>query len=269
MKPLDRRQQILDLVNRQGDTPVEALARRFGVSAETIRRDLAALSEGAALQKVHGGARPLRLLAEGSFAQRMTEDVAAKSRIGGLLRDVVAPGETLFMDTGTTTLACAQALGDVPDLTVITNSLRIAATLGGSARVFLLGGSFATGNDQTFGPLVIDQIGQFEADHAVLTVAALDAGAGAMDADFEEAQVARAMIARARDTVVVAHGPKLGRRAAFRICSLPQIHTLVCDRQPDAPLASALAEAGVVVRDGTGDGGAQDAAVPVRQGDGA
>jgi DeoR family glycerol-3-phosphate regulon repressor len=251
VKPKQRQSKIIDLMARDGEATVEALAAAFDVSAETIRRDLAQLAADGALQKVHGGARRLRLHAEGSFQERMNEDAEAKAAIGRKLAAVIEPGDTLFIDTGTTTLACAAELARVGGLTVITNSLRIARVLGegeGRARVFLLGGSFSADNAQTVGPLVLEQIARFQADHAVLAVAALDAAAGALDADFDEAQVARAMSDRAGNTIVVAQAAKLGRKAAFRVCQLEAIDMLICESLPDAGFRAALETARVEIR---------------------
>jgi DeoR family glycerol-3-phosphate regulon repressor len=250
VKPRDRQTKILEIVAREGAAAVEALAAAFDVSVETIRRDLADLASTGALHKVRGGARRIRLATEGSFEERRFEAAEAKAAIARTLAGIVEPGDTLFMDTGTTTLACAEELAPGEGLTVITNSFLIAQRLGatGRHRVHVLGGTWAAANGETVGPHAIEQIGRFQADHAVLGVAAVDAEAGAMDADFDEAQVARAMIDRARHVIVLAHGEKFGRRAAYRVCRLDQIDVLVSDRAPDGPLAAALAEAGVEVR---------------------
>ncbi len=248
MKPGQRRARIREIVGRNGEARVDALAALFGVSAETVRRDLAALAREGAIQKVHGGARRLRLFAEGSRAERAAEGAEAKARIARRLAALVEPGETLFIDAGTTTLACAEALSATDRLTVITNSVDIAQAVGrnASAAVFLLGGGYRAGDAETVGPLVVEQVGRFQADRAILTVAGLDAEAGATDSSFDEAQVARAMIARAGSTVVVAHAEKMGRRAAFRVCGLEAVALLVCDRPvPEAmalPLAGARVE---------------------------
>ena len=241
--PTERRSRIRDLVRRDGEGRVDALAETLGVSAETIRRDLARLAREGALQKVHGGAR--RLVAEGSLAERMAEGAEAKARIGRRLAELVEPGETLFMDAGTTTMACADALAERSEgagVTVVTNSVEVARRMGrGSGHVvYLLGGGFRSEDNETLGPLAIEQAARFQADRAVLTVAGLDAEAGATDASFDEAQVARAMIAHARDTTVVAHAAKMGRRAAFRVCRLEEVSLLVCDEAPPDELAAAL-----------------------------
>lgn len=247
MRPDQRQAQIREIIARDGETRVDALALRFGVSAETIRRDLARLAREGSVQKVHGGARPFRLFAEGSRAERAAEGAEAKARIARRLAEIIEPGETLFIDAGTTTLACAEALSATDGLTVITNSLDIAQAIGrnATAAVFLLGGAFRASEAETAGPLVIEQIARFQADRAILTVAGLDAGAGATDSSFDEAQIARAMIGRAGSIVIVAHAAKLGRRAAFRVCNLAEVGMLICDSPPPAEMVAPLGQARV------------------------
>ncbi len=250
MKPNQRRNKIAEAVDSYGAMSVDALASQFDVSAETIRRDLGRLADLGALQKVHGGARPVRLLTEGSFGERMAEDAAAKQVIADKLAQLIEPGDTIFIDTGSTTVICARALAAIGHLTVITNSVRVAEIIGQTATntVYLLGGAFGSDNGETSGPMVLDQIALFQADHAIITVAAIDADVGAMDADFAEAQVARAMMAASRQTVVLAHGEKLRCKAAFRICRLDQIDVLVCDLTPDLGFLTSLAAAGCALQ---------------------
>lgn len=248
MSPKQRRIQIAELIARRGEASVERLAQDFGVSPETIRRDLARLALEGTVQKIHGGARQPRMRDEGSYGERMVRDTAAKITIAQKLARLIMPGETIFIDTGSTTLICAEALRAIPGLTVVTNSLRIAALLGKpefKASVHLLGGIYSADNAETIGMHAIEQLGRFQADCAVLTVAALDARAGAMDADLYEAEIARAMIARADRVIVLAHGAKLGLRAAHRVCDLARIDTLVCDTRPEPAFVAAL-EAAVV-----------------------
>ncbi len=249
MTPDERRQSIASLVQDEGRQSVDALAVRFDVSAETIRRDLSRLAADGLVRKIHGGALKAQLHAEPSLTERMGEDADAKAAIAALLTEVIRPGDTLFIDSGSTTTAAARALAAVPDLTVITNSHAIAAVLGTSEShaIYLLGGTYRAANDQTVGPMVLEQIGQFRADHAVITVAAIDGEAGAMDADFDEAQVARAMIASARHTVVLAASSKFGRHAGFRVCPPAAIDILISELPPQGELAALLHDAGVTM----------------------
>lgn len=243
MKPKERQAKIAEIVGRQGRMTVEALSAHFGVSAETIRRDLGELAESGAVQKIHGGVKPLKLHLEGSFQERMAEDAAGKRVIARKLLGLVEPGDTIFIDTGSTTLICAEELSVLERLTVITNSVRIAqvfASADNGASVYLLGGAFSADNSETIGPIAIEQIASFHADHAILTVAAIDHEVGATDANFDEAQIARAMARNSRHVYVVASGAKFGRRAAFSVCTLTQIGVIVSDSSPSPEFLKAL-----------------------------
>jgi len=249
MKPQDRQRRITALVGQSGHQSVEMLAAHFGVSTETVRRDLALLVDSGAVQKVHGGVRALRMHAEGSFAERMAEDAVAKQVIAQKLARLIEPGETLFIDTGSTTLACAAALRAVTGLTIITNSVDVARAVGqdGGASVLLLGGRYAPGNGQTLGPAAMAQIAEFRADRAILTPAAIDPEAGIMDSNLDEAQVARAMWAHARSTVIVTASSKFGRRAAHRVCRFEDVDMLVTEDVVTGVLADVLRRAAVSV----------------------
>ena len=253
MKPKQRRDGIARLIERSGQLGVEDLAAAFQVSAETIRRDLAAMARDGAIQKIHGGARPRgRLFVEDTFQARMQESPEAKDLIARKLRAEVREGDTVMIDTGSTTLIAARVLAKVKHLKVITNSLYVAEAFGrespvSGTQVFLLGGRYAGGNHQTVGPDAIAQLDFYRADHAIATVAALSAEEGATNSDVEEAHLARAMIARAGNVIVLADSAKFGRRAAFRVCGFDRIDLLISDRPPEGALAYALETAGVRV----------------------
>lgn len=250
LKPKQRQARVLDVIEREGEVTVDELAADFGVSQETVRRDLALLAENGAVQKVHGGARRMRLQAEGTFDQRMDEAASEKAEIARKLAKVIAPRDTCFIDTGSTTLACAHALSEIEELTIVTNSVRIAHVMArgsGKARVHLVGGIYAADNGEAVGPDAIEQIGRFSADCAVIGVAALDATAGPSAANFDEAAIARAMCANARKVILVAHAEKFGRQAAHRICRFGDVDMLVTNEAPVGILRAALSSSGVTL----------------------
>lgn len=253
MRPGLRQAEMAALVERRGRIGVEELARRFAVSQETVRRDLAALDEAGALQKVHGGAKRLKAeeAGEGSFAERMARNAAAKRAIAVKAAGLLQRGQTLFVDTGSTTAMLARELAKVAGLTVITNSSRVAEAVAGSeggSQVFLLGGHFDADNRETLGPTAIAQIADYHADLAVLTVAALDADHGAMDFSYQEAEVARAMMQHAEALMVLADSSKFGRRAAHRLCELARIDVVVSECEPPPTLRKSLSAAGVAMQ---------------------
>lgn len=238
IRPSIRQAEICDLIAKRGEITVGGLAAKFDTSAETIRRDLTILADTGQIRKIHGGARALSPQGEGVFNARMRRNALAKRLIAEKVVSLVAPRQTVFMDTGSTTLICAEAMARIKKLTVITNSTRIAATFAegaGGADVYLLGGRYRGDNAQTVGSDTTAEVARFRADMAIITVAAIDAG-NAMDFSNDEAQVARAMIAASAQTVIVADRTKFNHAAPFNVCSLNRIDTLVSDKAPEVTL---------------------------------
>ncbi|MCW1918144.1 DeoR/GlpR family DNA-binding transcription regulator [Rhodobacter sp. KR11] len=239
-----RRDAILSRARSGARLEVEDLALTLGASRETIRRDLARLDRAGLLRRVHGGAQAVQ---EGPFHQRMHEAVTAKRAIARHLAAGLRPGDSLFLDTGSTTLYLAEELSRCKGLIVITNSADIAALChrGEGNRVILLGGEFRAEGRETLGPLVVAQIGQLRAARAVLTVASVTER-GIHDIDPAEAEVARAMILRADRVTVLADGSKMGRAGVFELAPLSAVHDIVTDHMPD-PLRRAAEVVGTRV----------------------
>jgi DeoR family glycerol-3-phosphate regulon repressor len=251
MKPHERQPQIEAIIRREGEVSVDMLAARFDVSSETIRRDLGMLAEAGRVQKVHGGARRPFLIVEPSHDARLGSQIEAKAQIGRALGRAIAPGETIFIDTGSTTLAAADTLAAIPGLTIITNSCRLAERLGqaggerSDATIHLLGGRYGADNAQTTGSAVIQQLQAFRADRAILTVTAFDPAIGAMDASLDEAEIARAMIRNASSVTVLADATKFGRQAAYAVCDTDQIDLIISDGKLQKAHKEALTDRGV------------------------
>jgi DeoR family glycerol-3-phosphate regulon repressor len=248
MSPQERHSRIIEMLGGEGRVTVEEFARRLQVSRETIRRDLNVLSEKGRLRKFHGGAELMPVDAEGAFKERLSQNAPAKRAIARCAAALFRPGDSLFVDTGTTTVFFAEELARVGGVSVITNSATIASIMVADEarnRVYLLGGEYYGDASESLGPLTVEQIAAFRADHVVLTVGALDAATGVMDYLLEEAQVARAMIGRAKRLTVLADSSKLRRIALFEVCPLSRVDTLVVDEAPEEGLAAALEKEGV------------------------
>ena len=250
MNPVNRRNEILTIVRRKKRVHVEELAHHLNISRETIRRDLTELERNGKIQKFHGGAALPVVAGEGRFQERMGENVLAKVFIASKAAKLISPGETILIDTGSTTLYFAEKLTELSDLTVVTNSAEIARILGTdseSAQVFLLGGKFNGDNRQTVGSMAIAQIRSFRAHHAILTISALDDRTGIMDFNISEALIAQAMIEQAESVTVLVDSSKFGRIASFEICELNKITNLVCDQRPPKTIEQRLLAAGVTI----------------------
>lgn len=242
-----RKEAIWELVEQNGMASVEEIAKKFNTSLETIRRDLNVLADAGRVRKVHGGVRRITYMEEGLFSERLARNRLAKKEIAEKLAKTFLPNQSLFIDTGSTTLLCAEVLSKIKNLTVITNSTLIAGVFSGASnnsKVILLGGSYRYDNAQTVGPTTIEEIGRFRTDHAILTVGTLD-NKGAADFSDEEAQVARAMIKAAESLTFVVDSSKLNRSSTYHVCELNQIDRLIIEKIPDTEFQEALKSAGV------------------------
>lgn len=250
MKPKHRQERITEIVSEHGKASVEMLAETLGASRETVRRDLTQLSELGVIRKVHGGAVKQRASKEDHFDDRMKKNQEAKLQIGMAAAALFEEGDSLFIDTGSTTLYFAKALSERSGLTIITNSHRVADIISmgsGSNEVYLLGGRYACENDQVVGPITIEQIKRFNADHAVLTVGAVDDNGRFTDFNAEEAYVARAMLKYARNTTILVDGSKFGRTALFEVCDATPVARIVTEVAPPMHILNVLATASVEV----------------------
>lgn len=250
MRPHDRHEEIVKLVNALGEVSVDELADKLGMSKETVRRDLVNLDATGRIHKFHGGARTTpngvsEPLGEGPFASRMLENRDQKRLIARAAANVLVPGDSLFLDTGTTTLLFAEAIANLSRLTVITNSSRIAAIVaaGHDHKVFLIGGAYSHDASETVGTLAVEQIQRFRARYAFLTVGAI-APSGLLDFDERETQIAQAIIERVETVNVLADSSKFSKRGIFEVAPWSKVGRLISDCPPPKPIADAMAGAG-------------------------
>ncbi len=247
--PGSRRSRISDYVSAAGEASVTELAASFGVSTDTVRRDLVRLEERGLVARTHGGAvavhTPSAALAP--LAERQIEQLAAKRLIGRAAARLIQPGETVLVNGGSTTVEVARALGGRPDVALVTCSPQVAIEAGGALRgVHLIGGRWHPDFGVVVGPVALPGAERLHVDRLILGVAGL-APSGISIANIEEAAMLSAMVDAADTVVVVADASKLGRVAFARLAGLDRVAILVTDRTPDAELADALARADVEV----------------------
>ncbi|GGV40481.1 DeoR family transcriptional regulator [Streptomyces longisporoflavus] len=235
-----RRALILDEVRRRGGVRVNELTRKLGVSDMTVRRDLDALARQGVLEKVHGGAVPVVEASthEPGFEAKSGLELNAKEDIARTAASLVAPGTAIALSGGTTTYALAHHLLDVPDLTVVTNSVRVAdvfhsaqRTSGrrqGAATVVLTGG-VRTPSDSLVGPVADQAIGALHFDVLFLGVHGISAEAGLSTPNLAEAETNRRLVQSARRVIVVADHTKWGTVGLSSFATLEQVDTLVTD----------------------------------------
>ncbi|MBV9452327.1 MAG: DeoR/GlpR transcriptional regulator [Streptosporangiaceae bacterium] len=247
--PGRRRALLTAYVDDHGQATVTELADTFGVSADTVRRDLDWLAKHGAVSRTYGGAVAVAGLAtaDSSFSDRSSVHREEKQRIAAAAAQRIADGETVIINGGTTTLAVAAALRVRRDLTIVTNNLRVPPALpAGSVRdVYLLGGSCRLTSHVTIGPVAFPGTEGISADVAVIGVGGVSASAGLTTTNLSEAQMMAQMIESAQRTMVVVDSAKFGRNCFAHIVRLEVVDMLVTDRQPDDALTEALSSAGV------------------------
>lgn len=248
--PAKRRSELVHLARQRGQVTVTELAEAFEVSADTIRRDLDYLQRRGILTRTHGGAvLPDEPAAaeDHPFSQRENDRADVKERIARVAADLVADGETLLLNGGTTTLAVARRLDARRDLTLVTNNLRIPTVLAREAvrYVYLIGGLFRFDSQATIGQVGFPTSRGISADKAILGVGGISSSAGISTTDLVEGQMIGEMIAAASVTIIVADSSKFGRNAFLHIAPLSAIDILVTDAPPPVELREELEDADV------------------------
>jgi DeoR family fructose operon transcriptional repressor len=247
----ERQQKILEILREEGKVSVDLLADVFGVSAPTIRADLGALESRRLLRRTHGGAIPIETtLYEPPFGEREQAQRDEKRRIARIAAARVRDHETVLLDAGTTVTEMARFLLERRGLTVVTNSLPTAFELAdaGNVNVVLIGGQLHPERRATLGPLATDFLRDMHVDRAFIGVNGVSEEAGWTVVDFDAVQVKRAMMARAREVVVVADHSKLGEATFASIGPLTSAQVLITDTPIERDtLRAALDKAGVEV----------------------
>jgi DeoR/GlpR family transcriptional regulator of sugar metabolism len=229
-----RQERILQRLSNDVAVRISTLADEFGVTTETIRRDLDELSARGLLARTYGGAAVRSVAGEPGVQTRAQENIAGRQRIAAAAVEEVRPGDVLMIDAGSTTAHFARALVRQPiELTVITNSLTVARALAAaeSVAVMLCPGDLRLTEEAVFGVETVGFLERYHADVAVI-------GAGGItpeeitDADALGAAVKRKMIARASRTVLIADHGKFGQTQFATVCASKAIDLVITDEVP-------------------------------------
>lgn len=255
----ERQEHIARIVEEHGRVLVADLARRFGVSAVTIRKDLLVLEGEHRLVRTHGGAIANdRSRPELAFEIRERLQPDEKLRIGAAGAALVQDGDSIVMDASTTALSVARHLktrGGWSQLTVLTNGLRLASELAGhpGVTVLLLGGRVRWEALSVVGQLGDGLFSRINVQRAFLGAAGFTLESGLADATEEEAQIKRSMVAAAREVIAIVDHTKWERAAFATFCPTEQIGLVITDELAPEPMVRSLAGRGTEVRFASND----------------
>lgn len=243
---LERRGQIAELINRQKTVTNAELMERFGISIETVRRDLDYLEQQGILRKVYGGAVVnVSLNSEPEYASRSRTNYEEKNAIAQEAAKLICPGDTIFLGVGTTVQAMVQYMKNIGQFTVFTNALRTAVELMEipDCTVMLPGGQLRAKELTLSGFPAEENLLNFNVDKAFVGIGGITED-GITDFHIGEARLHRQLVLNARQSVALADSTKLGIRAMNNVCTLEQIDLVVTDRNADPKEVEALKKAG-------------------------
>ena len=230
---------------------MEELGRRFDVSEMTVRRDLDSLEADGLLERTHGGAvAPRAVTVERRYRVKDSENRETKERIGRAAAELVADGETVLVNSGSTTRQVLQQLARRRDVRIITNNVAAVSDLkeDPEAEILLLGGRFRGASGCVVGDWAVRLLDDLAPSRAILGADGIGLVEGLSSPIPEEAALTRLMITRTRGPVIVAaDAGKIGRVCGFRIAALTKIDALVTDIADEAAWLEDFRNAGIEI----------------------
>ena len=235
------------LIRDSGVIRIEDLCRTLKVSAATVRRDLDQLEQSGAIRRVHGGAVSVESrLDEPMFAHKTSLAAREKRRIAEAALAFVGPGDTIFLDGGSTVLELARLLRERTNLTVVTNSLHAAHELAGRGpRLILIGGELRRLSQTMVGPLTRLVLHELHLDKAFMGTIGFTLKEGLTTTDPSEAFTKEVVMHQARQVIVLADSSKAGKISFARAGRWDQVQVLITDRQMDRIFAKELIKTGI------------------------
>ena len=226
-----RQREILDLARKDGKVTVEGLAEHYDVTVQTIRRDLAELTDSGAWERVYGGAVVPSGVVNIVYEERRRLNASGKHAIAKTCAQAIPNSASVFMNIGTSTEAVAQSLLNHKNLLVVTNNLNIANILKAntSCEIILTAGILRRIDGGLVGGLTADVLKQFKFDFSILGCSAIDTDGDLLDFDGQEIMVSQTALKQSRRIMVVADHLKFQRNAPLKICSLRDVDKLFTD----------------------------------------
>lgn len=238
-----RHVHIEKLIRERGFVTIGALSEQLGVTVQTVRRDLAQMSDAGRITRFHGGAGLPSSIQNIEYAARKVLNIREKEEIAQLVAAQIPDNSSLFINIGTTTEAVARALLQHQGLRFITNNLNVAALVESHSdlNVIVTGGTVRNRDGGIVGQASCDMISQFRVDFGVIGISGIDLDGTLLDYDYDEVRAAQSIMRNARRLLLVADHTKFTRRPMVRMGSITQVSALFTDLPPPAPIRDLLA----------------------------
>jgi DeoR/GlpR family transcriptional regulator of sugar metabolism len=246
----ERRNKILEMLEKKGKIKVAEMSRIFGISEVTIRLDLTELENRGLLERVHGGAMVTgKAYYNMSLNEREKTNKEEKQRIALTAASLIQDGDAVLINSGTTSLYTVRQIKNKKNITILTNSAVIAqeAGLGNDVNVILLGGNFNSRYSFSYGEDANSQLVKYKADKLILSADGVSYESGITTYHFQEAEIDRKMVERVNRTIVVADYTKIGRESFAYICPIQSIDCLITNTDANENEINGIKAAGTEV----------------------
>ncbi|KIL35099.1 DeoR faimly transcriptional regulator [Cohnella kolymensis] len=242
----ERQQQILEMLNTDGEVKVAELKETLSVTEMTIRRDLEKLESAGIAKRTFGGAILIgKDIAIHERTGVMTEE---KIRIGKKAAELIRPGESIFLDGGTTTFQVARYLKPGSDVTVVTNALNTAVELmSKKIPTLVTGGMILETTSSLVGPIAAEMLSGMAFDRIFLGATGVNEAHGFSNSNVYEAEIKKIAMKQSAEVNVVLDHTKFGEKVLVSFASLASVHRIIADEKPDPALLRALKKAGVEI----------------------
>lgn len=231
--PAERKKRILEYIEDNGSAQIKELSVSFSVSEATIHRDLSELHEEGLIERTHGGAilSGTKTIAELIHSPNLNVQLDNKKAIAEHVSSMIADGESVFLDAGSTTYQIAKCLTNHRNLTIVTYDLYIANTVNfhSSATLIVTGGIKKEGRNLLTGALTVDFMRNIHVDKAILSVDAVDVDFGVSDSDYVQAGVKRLIVGAGDKVFLAVDHTKFGKAQFAKICDLNEIDLVITD----------------------------------------
>lgn len=242
----ERQRQMLDRIVQEGEVRIADLREAFQVTEMTIRRDLEKLEEAGSVRRTFGGA--IFVGQDVALKERSALYTEEKIRIGRKAASLIRPGESIFLDGGTTTLQIARFLPAGLNVTVVTNALNVAAELAGKQiPTIMTGGTLLEATHSLVGPIAVQSLSGMAFDRIFLGATGISVEHGFSNSNLYEAEIKQLAIRQSAETAIVADHTKFGAKVLVSFAPLAGVQRIVTDEAPEPELRQACADKGVHV----------------------
>ena len=250
----ERRDKIKDIIEKEEEVRVPQLADFFGTSQATIRTDLKEMERAKLLQRTHGGAISIgsayKSYYDTTLKERMNINKEEKQKIAQAGANLVQDGDTIIIDSGTTSIYLARELSQKKNLTIVTNAVLVAQELfyNPSIKVILLGGNVEPGNQFTYGNDTVTQLQKYRANKYLMSIDGISVEHGLTTYHHQELELSRLMIERSNEVIIVADHSKIGKEGFSNITDISCVDVIITDKYDSSkPELEAIREKGIVV----------------------